>query len=85
MNIPNLPLDAIVDQSGKLTDPWKVFFEQLISELQKNVSNEGYILPEQPTSNIALLTDLKGAIIYDSDNDLAKVNLNGTFRTILTA
>lgn len=87
MIIPNLPNAQMVDKNGNMMQVWQLFFSQLITALQNNLSNEGIILPQQPTTNIALLTSAQsiGAVIYDSTLDVAKVNLNGTFKTITTS
>jgi len=59
-------------------------FAQLISELQQNLSNEGYKVPQQPTANVQALntTQSEGALLYDSDTKELKVNINGTFRVV---
>jgi hypothetical protein len=87
MKIANLPEDKLVDENRNLTPQWKLFLSELITQLQNNLSNEGIILPPQTTTDIALLTSSKsiGALIYDSTLDVAKVNLNGTFKTITTS
>lgn len=88
MNIPNLPSNwQMVDKNGVMATPWQQFFSQLLISLNTGLSNEGIILPQQTAANIALLigTQSIGALIYDSTNNLAKVNLNGTFKTITTS
>lgn len=52
MNVPNLPIDPIVDKEGRLTAVGKNFFEQLIRELILNFSNEGLVAPTQTNSNL---------------------------------
>lgn len=87
MIVPNLPKGPVVDNKGNMTELWELFFSQLITALQNNLSNEGIILPQQPTTNIAKLTGPQsiGAVIYDNTLNVAKVNLNGTFKTITTS
>lgn len=84
MNIPNFENVQFVDSNGYLTPEWQLILQNLFQELQKNLSDEGYILPEQPTSKITQLNtaDSTGALLYDSDTDEAKVNIAGTFRVI---
>lgn len=84
MNIPNFDLEKIVDDKGYLTPPAKAFFDQLITALQQNLSNEGYKLPQQPTSTITQLNTQQsiGALLYDSTANQLKININGTFKVV---
>lgn len=96
MLIPNIPpqqheLVQVLKQGDGTTrymmhPAWHNFFSQLMIELQNNASNQGIVMPKQPAANIAFLNPQKfGAIVYDSDNNVAKINLNGTFKTITTS
>lgn len=92
MNIPNYENLQFVDKGGYLTDQWSLLLQQLISELQSNLSNEGYQVPQQPTATInTLQTQFNAApepsayfgnLLYDSDTNELKVNINGTFRVV---
>lgn len=86
--IPNLPVHReIIDANGKMSEDWYRFFSQAFIYLQQNLSKEGYKLPQQTANNITTLNTAQstGAIVYDADSHLAKVNINGVFKTILTA
>lgn len=87
MNIPNLLSHPLVDNDNMMHPAWRDFFSQLITEMQNNLSNEGYKVPQQPTANVtALNTDKsKGALLYDNQTDELKVNINGTFKTVQTS
>jgi len=84
MITPNLPMGRWMDESGHPTPEMAGVFAQLISELQQNLSNEGYKVPQQPTANVQSLntTQSIGALLYDSDTNELKVNINGTFRVV---
>jgi hypothetical protein len=84
MNIPNFLTDKIVDENGELTTPWSRTISQLFIELEHNLSNEGYVLPQQPTDNINQLTEPQsvGAMIYDSTTNEFKVNIAGTWKVV---
>lgn len=85
--IPNLPAHRqIADANGKMSEDWYQFFSQMSIYLQKSLSKEGHKLPNQTSSNITNLNTPQsmGAILYDTDNHLMKVNINGIFKTILT-
>lgn len=77
MNIPNYLTDKLVDETGELTTPWARTLSQLFIELEQNLSDEGYKLPQQPTDNIDLLTaqpQTEGTMIWDSTTKQMKVN-----------
>jgi hypothetical protein len=84
MNTPNFQNTKFVDRSGYLTPEWQLILQQLFQELQKNTSNEGLFIPQQPTTTIAMLNTAAstGALLYDSTTDEAKVNIAGTFKVI---
>lgn len=76
--IPDLPRgQKFVDQAGNIMPEWQLFFTQLTQALQTNLKPEGILLPQQPTSNIALLTDVASLanIIYDSTSNVFKGNV----------
>lgn len=92
MNIPNLPNRnvSLVDPSNKnqMHPLWHNFFDQLLTQLQQNVSQEGFNLPEQTTSNIALLqtgSPDSRTMIYNNTTHKYMVQENGTFKTITTS
>ncbi len=86
MNIPNLPMGPLTRQDGHATSEYWGVLSQLITELQQNVSNEGYKIPQLPTATIAKLDNekSKGVLVYDSDTNQLKININGTFKVIQT-
>ncbi len=92
MNIPNFEPSKFVERSGNLSDTWSLILQQLITELQKNLSNFGYQVPQQPTT---VINDLQaqyiasanpsayyGNLLYDSTTNQLKVNIAGTFRVV---
>lgn len=89
MNIPNIPpmTTPFVNADGRVSEVWYNVLNQLIIQMQQNVSNEGYKVPQQSTFNISDLNNTKstGALLYDNDLHLLKVNINGTFRTVTTS
>jgi hypothetical protein len=75
---PDLPRDPqVVDEKGMLTPIWKTFFEQWIQAMQTNLGPEGFKMPQQSASNIALLTTVSslGNILYNSTNNTFMGNL----------
>jgi len=88
MNIPNLPTEKkMIMEDGEINSVWYLFFSQLITAMQTNLSDEGIAAPLQSTLNIVRLNTEKsiGRLIYDQDLDVMKVNLAGIFKTITTS
>ena len=88
MKIPNFAGDIqFVDENGMLTEEWSHILSQLFNELQTQMSDEGHIAPSQSTTDIAQLnvTKYSGGLVYDSDVNKLKVNVNGTFKEVVTA
>ena len=81
---PSLPRDIpFVDKNGNMSNIWLAFFDALVIALQSNYSTEGLAIPQQPTTNITLLTGAQstGSIIYDSTVPVFKGNVAGTWKT----
>lgn len=92
--IPNLPpihqelVNVIKTPDGtryQMHESWHNFFSQLNTALQQNFSNEGIIIPNQSTNNIALLTNKNFAMFGDNQLHVLKVTLNGVVKTITTS
>ena len=86
MKIPNFVNERFVDEKGYLTDTWRLILTKLFTELQNNASDEGLIAPNQSAAIIAQLNlaRYKGAFLYNTDTNKAIVNINGTFKDVLT-
>jgi hypothetical protein len=90
MNFTKLPLEKLVTDTGHISESWRVCLQQLVSQLQNNVSNEGYITPHQDVGVIGLLNKVQkeGAVLYNSTNKAPMFNMpvaRGTFPTFSTA
>lgn len=89
MNTPNLPHPdtPLIRKDGKMHDAWYRFFNQWTNECQKNLSEEGLNIPKQTQSKI---NTLQGAnplpsFVYDKDNKVAKVAIEGVYKTVMTS
>lgn len=84
MKVPNLQIEGnFINEEGTINTISKGMFTQLFSEMQKNLSDEGFFIPQQPTNTIneSLNTDRsKGAILYDSTTNQFKGNVNGKYK-----
>lgn len=89
MNVPNLPHPSvpIATKTGQMAPDWYRFFDQLISESQKNLSEEGLSVPQQTSENISVLQ--AGApspsIIYNNETHKPLISVNGVYKEIVTA
>lgn len=77
MNIPNIPLEDLLNKDAKLQPSWRVWFNQIINQLQTNVSDEGYQLPQQSENNISQLNIQKGVggLLFSAEQQLQKLNV----------
>ena len=92
MKIPNFENTSITNRGSNWSDQWSLIMQQLITALQTNLSDEGYLVPQQSSGNIATLqtqfaasptpSAYFGDLVYDSTTNELKVNINGTFRVI---
>lgn len=87
MKIPGFPKTPFINPEDKtMHSAWRVFFNQLINQLQAHFSDSGYFLPRQDDATINTLnTDTSiGSILYSSNSKSAKINTQGTFNIITT-
>lgn len=87
MSIPSLA-PHMLTQDGKPHPDYVFMMQQLLVELQRVLSPEGYKLPQKTGLIITdhLNTELSTAgIIYNSTTHKAMVNENGTYKTITTS
>lgn len=95
MNIPNLPVDKMIDENGNPSGPELIFRQTLVQALQQGAGPEGLVVPSQTTSNITIIVNnqlpngeyscLPGTLLFDSDlNELKVVILSGGVPTLKT-
>jgi hypothetical protein len=98
MNIPNLlhsPIGYIETTTkigGKqkqpvyLSEEWAYFFGQLIQQMQSNLSNEGFVIPQQKTDDITTISVNvpNGTQIYNLQTHEPLVKVNGVMKVIQT-
>lgn len=89
MKIPNLPDRQIplIDENKNMHPLWHMFFNQLIQEMQTNLSEEGIYIPSQSTDNIAKLQtgNPLSSIISNKDTGDVYLSINGQFKKITTS
>jgi len=92
MNIPNFDIQTLTDADGKFTQEAYGFFQLLVIALQKNLSNESIITPQQSASNISSLNngpanpnDYTGGVLYNNTVNKFMGNIGGTFQYFLTS
>lgn len=76
--------DKIAEKDGTITDDWAVFFENLIRNMQTNFKTQGYVIPPVNNDTFALLTGTASYnnIVYNSDTNELKFNVNGVWKTV---
>lgn len=64
-----------------------LYNDQLNQSLQDSISDNGFVVPSQPTSSIVNLSGMmpNGTIWYDTDTNELKANVNGSVVVIQTA
>lgn len=84
MNIPNVPMSKIVDSNGTMSQDWCSFFQNLITQLRLNVSNEGYVFPSLTAAQVTDLNNngSKARILFNATTNRMMVNNAGTFQNI---
>lgn len=84
MKLPTLNFTQWTDKNGNLTGEAQLFLQQLLGQLQPNLSDEGYVIPKQDTTNIGVLNNSKSAntLIVNSDTNQLLFNQNGTYKTV---
>jgi hypothetical protein len=81
---PDMPRNTpLMKKDGMMEDAWKMYFDQMTLALQTFFKPEGFVIPQNTTSNIALLTDVAsyGNIIYNSTVPSFQGNIAGTWKT----
>jgi hypothetical protein len=75
---PDIPRDVpFVDENRMMTDPYRLFFDQLAAALQTNLKPEGFVIPQQTTTNMNLLKAMQSFtnVIYNTTANLFYGNL----------
>ena len=83
VNIPKFIHAPFVDlKTGEMHPAWEGVMTQLMTQLANTLSNEGVKIPTQPTATITKLNTMQslGGIIYDSETNQFKGNVNGTYK-----
>lgn len=80
ISVPNTPL---TNKNGEVNSDWRVFFNQLVQQLQLYLSDERYISPQPPPDRISALNreNNKGGILYNKDTNTGMINLKSTSGT----
>lgn len=87
MIIDSITSTKVSDEKGNLTPLWQKQLQQLVTGLQKNYSNEGTTIPQQPAKVIQdSLNSAKsiGNLVYDKDTKALLINIDGKFEQIVT-
>ncbi len=82
MNIPNFMDIPVITKGAMFTDEWRSILEQLITQLQVNAGQQGFVVSSLTAANIALLTNVQnGTIVYNTDANTFQGYQNGSWKT----
>jgi hypothetical protein len=84
MRIPNVPQAQLSMPDGGINTIWASFFQNLITQMRLNLSDEGYVVPFKTDDEILQLnnTDNVGKILYNTTTQRMMINNSGTFENI---
>lgn len=86
MNIQQAPIDEpLIGKDGKVSHNWAAFFSSLGQQLQFHLSDDGYVLPQSTTAQVAKVEPkIQNAILYNTTTNRAMVKIGNTFKNIVT-
>lgn len=84
MNFQQLTQLRAAETNGDMHQDLVNYLGQLVQKLQANLSDQGFVIPQQPTANITQLTGAQsvGNLLYDNTTHELKVNINGTWKVV---
>ena len=62
MIIPTYTQERLVDEDRYMTRPWQAVISGLLQNMQKALSDEGFVIPSQSTVNINILVSILSLI-----------------------
>lgn len=78
-----LPRGPLVDDKGFMTEAWRKYFSNDMSNNLIYLSDEGYLLPRVDASTSTKTgVNNRGIIFYDNSQNRLVVNINGTLKAI---
>ena len=90
MKIPTFTRQVFIDKDGYLSPPFQQFFDVLIQQMQKNLSDDGVVIPSLTTQDINNVSSLSndnpkpnGTLWYDRDTNELKLKKNGVVVVII--
>jgi hypothetical protein len=86
MEIQQIPMVPLTNKDGMITDEWRDWFSRLAQQLQLNLSEDGYSLPQRQSADVNQLTgpNFLGNILYDAGRNVAVININGALASVNT-
>ncbi len=86
MRIPNVPIERLANEGGGISSTWAAFFQNLMTQMRLNLSDEGYVVPFLDSAEIAQIDNAEniGKILYNTTTARMMINNSGTFENILT-
>ena len=68
MNVPTFVQEKFVDENGYMTKPWQNLFQQLLQVMQQSLSDEGFAIPPQSSSNMTIILPgaMNGTLLFNT-------------------
>ena len=89
MQIPTFYKYKYVDAKGELTPDAEYYIDLLNIQMQKNLSDDGFVVPSRTTVDINTIADPTnentrpdGTLWYDTDLNELKVKINGIVKVV---
>lgn len=78
-SLPNGPLTVERNGQRYLADEWHKTWTDFWQQAQRELGNEGYLIPQQPSATVDLKTGVEniGNLVYDTGRSALIVNING--------
>jgi hypothetical protein len=92
MKVPTLVRQRFVNKEGYLTESAQLYLDELNTQMQNNLSNEGLVTPSLRTPQINTIADNSnpntkpdGTLWFDTVTNHLKVKIDGVVLVIATA
>lgn len=87
MNLSGVPTEPIAQKTFNVNDTWYNWFSNLLSQMQEDLSDEGYVIPGLTQEQLDMLETKDGQrqkIVYNSTTEKMNLNNTGLFEEIAT-
>lgn len=87
MKIPPIVYQKVIDSNGLFSPQFQLYFDTLNKQMNENISDDGFCMPERTTADINHIANnatanskRNGTIWYDTDTNQFKGKINGVVK-----